>query len=192
GRPAPTIAMLLAPGPPTMDPVSLCRALDRFEAWLLVHRIPLSDLNAGNLAVVERDGEPWLMCVDLKSTLSGRELVPLSRWSWTLMQRKLLRRCQRLRQRIGASAGGTALADRPGLPQPARFRPSAAFVATGSDRESPPPDVPFRHFPLPRPACLRPRRRPGTAGRRGAGGRDRGPVRGPGERRDAGDVPGDD
>lgn len=116
GRPAPTIAMLLAPGPPAMDPVSLGWALDRFEAWLLAHRIPLSDLNAGNLAVVERDGEPWLICVDLKSTLSGRELVPLSRWSWALMQRKIIRRCQRLRQRIGACPGGTALADLPGLP----------------------------------------------------------------------------
>lgn len=116
GRPAPTIAMLLEPGAPAMDPVSLGRALDRFEAWLLEHRIPLSDLNAGNLAVVEREGEPWLVCVDLKSTISGRELIPLSRWSWSLMRNKIIRRCQRLRQRIGASPGETALAEPPGLP----------------------------------------------------------------------------
>ena len=115
GEPAPTIAMLLEPGPLAMDPVSLGWALDRFEAWLLAHRIPLSDLNAGNLAVVERDGEPWLVCVDLKSTLSSRELVPLSRWSWALMQRKIIRRCQRLRQRIGACPGEAALTDLTGL-----------------------------------------------------------------------------
>lgn len=117
GDPAPTLATLLErpAGEAAFDPAALCRALDEFQAWLIEHRIPLSDLNAGNFAVVSRDNRPWLVCVDVKSTRSGRELVPLSRWSWTLMQRKIARRCQRLRRRLEA-AGRPALADLPGLP----------------------------------------------------------------------------
>jgi len=116
GGPAPTIATLLEERTASCDFAALARALDGFQAWLLAHRIPLSDLNAGNLAVVRRNGGPWLVCVDVKSTLSGRELVPLSRWSWTLMRRKIGRRCGRLRRRLVAAAGDGPLADPPGLP----------------------------------------------------------------------------
>lgn len=116
GDPAPTIAALLDDGVTAFDPAAVARALDHFEAWLLAHRVPLSDLNAGNLAVVHRDGQPRLVCVDVKSTLSGRELVPLSRWSWTLMRRKIGRRCARLRRRLEAAAAAGPLADPPGLP----------------------------------------------------------------------------
>lgn len=116
GQPAPTIAMLLERGPTALDADTVVQALDRFEAWLIAHRIPLSDLNAGNLALVEGVGPTRLVCVDLKSAHSGRELVPLSRWSWTLMRKKIARRCQRLRSRIDAIAGQAALADPPGLP----------------------------------------------------------------------------
>ena len=118
GHAAPTIATLLDGGPShaPFDFPALGRALDGFQAWLLAHRIPLSDLNAGNLAVVRRGDDPWLVCVDVKSTLSGRELVPLSRWSWTLMRRKIGRRCGRLRRRLVAAAGDGPLADPPGLP----------------------------------------------------------------------------
>lgn len=115
GRPAPSIASLLGRGPGGFDPTALVLALDGFEAWLLANRIPLSDLNAGNLVVVERDGGLGLVCVDLKSTVSGRELVPLSRWAWPLMRAKIQRRCQRLRERIRAAAGVGTLADPPGL-----------------------------------------------------------------------------
>ena len=116
GEPAPSIAMLLDGSPASLDPATLVKALDRFQAWLLAHRIPLSDLNAGNLVVVRRGGEQRLMCVDLKSTLSSRELLPLSRCSWTLMRRKITRRCARLRRRLESAAGIGALADPPGLP----------------------------------------------------------------------------
>jgi hypothetical protein len=116
GGAAPTIAALLADGSTTFDFNALARALDGFQAWLLADRIPLSDLNAGNFAVVCREGEPQLVCVDLKSTLSGRGLVPLYRWSWTLMRRKILRRCERLRGQLEAAAGGDPLADPTALP----------------------------------------------------------------------------
>lgn len=115
GRLAPSLAMLFDDPLPAFSAASLIQALDEFESWLLAHRIPLSDLNAGNFAVVERDGRVRLVCVDLKSTVSSRELVPLSRWSWALMQRKIIRRCQRLRQRIGACPGEAALTDLTGL-----------------------------------------------------------------------------
>lgn len=117
GGPAPTIATLLDAGDaaaPGVDPAAVSRALDRFQAWLLAHRIPLSDLNAGNLALTQQDDRPRLVCVDVKSTLSGRELVPLSRWSWTLMRRKIIRRCGRLHRRLEAAA--LPLAEPPGLP----------------------------------------------------------------------------
>lgn len=79
---------------------ALCREVDRIEAWLLAHRVPLFDLNAGNFVVADVDGGPRLVCVDGKSTVSGKELLPFSRWSTTLMQRKIRRRAGRLRQRI--------------------------------------------------------------------------------------------
>ena len=116
GEPAPSLAMLLDGSAAPCDPVALVKALDRFQAWLLAHRIPLSDLNAGNLVVVRRGDRQRLMCVDLKSTLSSREVVPLSRWSWTLMRRKITRRCERLRRRLENVAGVGPLADPPGLP----------------------------------------------------------------------------
>lgn len=116
GGPAPTIASLLDAGPWTFDPAAVALALDSFQAWLLAHRVPLSDLNAGNLAVVGRGGVARLVCVDVKSTLAGRELVPLSRWSWRSMRRKIARRCGRLRNRLQSAAASTSLADRAGVP----------------------------------------------------------------------------
>ena len=70
----------------------LCAAVDAFEAWLLRHGIPLFDLNSGNLVVVEDTGEACglrLVCVDVKSILDGREIVPVSRWVPWLRARKL-------------------------------------------------------------------------------------------------------
>lgn len=80
---------------------ALCREVDRIEAWLLQRQVPLFDLNAGNFVVADVDGSPRLICIDGKSTLSGKELLPLSRWLPHLMRRKIQRRAQRLRQRIG-------------------------------------------------------------------------------------------
>lgn len=81
----------------------LCAAVDAFEAWLLRHGIPLFDLNSGNLVVVEDPAEACgvrLVCVDVKSILDGREIVPVSRWVPWLRARKLRRRAERLRARI--------------------------------------------------------------------------------------------
>jgi hypothetical protein len=81
----------------------LCAAVDRFEAWLLHHGIPLFDLNSGNLVVVDDPRSPCgvrLVCVDVKSILDGREIVPVSRWIPWLRARKLRRRAERLRARI--------------------------------------------------------------------------------------------
>ena len=105
GRPAPSLYALLfaeARGRHAAEP--LCEAVGRFEHWLHAHRIPLFDLNSGNLVAVERDGVPELVCVDVKSVLGGKEIVPVSRWSRHLMQRKIARRAARLRARIRAHA----------------------------------------------------------------------------------------
>lgn len=85
---------------PRHPAAALCGAVDRFEAWLLRHDIPLFDLNAGNFVVVARGDTLELVCIDTKSVLSGKELLPFSRWSRRLMHRKVARRCRRLRQRI--------------------------------------------------------------------------------------------
>lgn len=90
------------------SPDSLCAAVDAMERELLAHDVPLFDLNAGNFVVAGSATQPRLVCVDAKSTLSGKEILPFSRWSRRLMHRKIRRRAGRLRQRIRA-----ALADTP-------------------------------------------------------------------------------
>jgi PhoP regulatory network protein YrbL len=94
------------------DADALCAAVDRFEAWLLLHRVPLFDLNSGNFAIVETQrltsSEPArldLVCIDLKSLASGKEVLPLSRWLPGMMRRKVQRRAQRLRLRIRDALG---------------------------------------------------------------------------------------
>ena len=71
-----------------------------FEAFLLARGIPLFDLNAGNFVVVPAGAGARLVCVDAKSTVAGKELVPVSRWIPWLRRRKVRRRAERLRQRI--------------------------------------------------------------------------------------------
>lgn len=81
----------------------LCASVDAFETWLLRHGIPLFDLNSGNVVVVDAPAETCgvrLVCVDVKSILDGREIVPISRWVPWLRTRKLRRRAERLRARI--------------------------------------------------------------------------------------------
>lgn len=78
----------------------LCAAVDAFESWLIRHQIPLFDLNAGNFVVLPHGDQVRLICIDTKSALSGKEILPFSRWSRSLMRRKIERRAQRLRQRI--------------------------------------------------------------------------------------------
>lgn len=80
---------------------TLVQALDRLEAFLLQHSIPLFDLNPYNLLVTEDpDGQVRLVSVDLKSVALGKKLLPLSRWSKFLMHHKIRRRVKRLRYRI--------------------------------------------------------------------------------------------
>ena len=78
----------------------LCSAVDEFEGFLLAHGIPLFDLNAGNFVVVPAGDGIRLVCVDAKSTVSGKELVPVSRWIPWLRRRKVRRRAERLKLRI--------------------------------------------------------------------------------------------
>lgn len=91
---------------------ALCAAVSRFEAWLHEAAVPLFDLNSGNLVAVERAGRVELVCIDVKSVLENKEIVPFSRWSRRLARRKIARRAERLRRRIrehaplaGAQAG---------------------------------------------------------------------------------------
>ncbi|MFT4198755.1 MAG: YrbL family protein [Pseudoxanthomonas sp.] len=99
GRTAPSLNDLLAGGS-RWDAPALCAAVDRFERWLLQYRIPLFDLNGGNLRVLDDGGAPRLVCVDVKSVLAGKEILPLSRRIPVLRRRKLRRRAERLRLRI--------------------------------------------------------------------------------------------
>ena len=101
GDPAPSLHQLLDAG--ALDPEArrtLAGAVTRFEAWLQRQGIPLFDLNSGNLVRIHREGRPELVCVDLKSVLARKELLPLSRWSRRLMHAKIARRADRLRTRI--------------------------------------------------------------------------------------------
>lgn len=102
GTPAPSLYALLFEQPQYPAQV-LCAAVDAFEDWLLRHRIALFDLNPGNLLVLPSDEGVRLVCVDAKSIVAGKELVPLARWFNTLARRKIRRRAQRLRDRIRAA-----------------------------------------------------------------------------------------
>lgn len=103
GTPAPSLYRLLTHASPW--PVdALCAAVDEFERWLLDRAVPLFDLNAGNFVVIERDGRLRLVCIDSKSLLAGKEILPVSRWSDALLRRKVSRRAERLRARIRAAA----------------------------------------------------------------------------------------
>jgi hypothetical protein len=113
GRPAQSLYHHLFAEPSYSAPL-LCAAVDAFEAWLLENEVPLFDLNAGNFVVVPDGERVSLVCIDVKSTVSGKEIVPVSRWFKPLMRRKIRRRAQRLRQRIAA-----ALPAAPGLAGPA-------------------------------------------------------------------------
>jgi hypothetical protein len=99
GAPAPSLYALLFDHPQYPAEV-LCAAVTEFEQWLLDHRIPLFDLNAGNLLALPHGQGVRLVCVDAKSIVSGKEIVPLSRWFNGLAKRKIGRRAQRLRERI--------------------------------------------------------------------------------------------
>ncbi|WP_407352308.1 YrbL family protein [Luteimonas sp. R10] len=113
GEIAPSLLQCLSTPDEGMSAAALCAAVDRLEAWLLAQRVPLSDLNPGNFAVVRRDGALALVCMDVKSVVAGKELIPVSHWSWTWMRRKIRRRARRLRDRIRASMGPSALAASP-------------------------------------------------------------------------------
>jgi hypothetical protein len=102
GTPAPSLYRCLFEEPRYPAEI-LCAAVDVFEAWLVRHRIPLFDLNAGNFVVLPQGDQVMLVCIDTKSILSGKEILPFSRWSRSLMRRKIQRRAQRLRQRIRAA-----------------------------------------------------------------------------------------
>jgi hypothetical protein len=102
GTPAPSLYHCLF-SEPLYRPDELCAAVDAFESWLIAHDIPLFDLNAGNFVVRPQSGAVRLVCVDSKSVLGNKEILPLSRWSRRLMHRKVARRAQRLRQRIRAA-----------------------------------------------------------------------------------------
>lgn len=107
GAPARSLYAHLFQGSPHTA-TELCAAVDALVQALLEDDVPLFDLNAGNFVVVADGDRPRLVCIDAKSSLSGKEILPFSRWSRRLMHRKITRRAGRLRQRIRA-----ALADAP-------------------------------------------------------------------------------
>ncbi|MFT4256597.1 MAG: YrbL family protein [Pseudoxanthomonas sp.] len=103
GQPARSLYAHLFDGPPEYSADALCAAVDDFERFLIERGIPLFDLNAGNFVVLPAASGIRLVCVDAKSILSAKEILPLSRWLPGLRRRKIARRAQRLRQRIRAA-----------------------------------------------------------------------------------------
>ncbi len=104
GTPAPSLYRVMFGEPVSSCGVpSLCAAVDDIERFLVERGIPLFDLNAGNFVVVPTGDGVRLVCVDAKSTVSGKELIPISRWIPWLRRRKVRRRAARLRQRIAAA-----------------------------------------------------------------------------------------
>lgn len=114
GDVAPSLFSVIAGGPAAITDHggadALCAAVDELQAWLITRRVPLFDLNPGNFVVLPGACGPRLVCVDAKSTLSGREPIPLSYWSHRLMRRKIARRADRLRSRIRQAADPPPLA----------------------------------------------------------------------------------
>ena len=98
GTPAPSLYKCIFGEP--LPCGSLQEAVSEFEAFLVARGIPLFDLNAGNFVVVPAGDGVRLVCVDAKSTVAGKEIVPVSRWIPWLRRRKVRRRAERLRQRI--------------------------------------------------------------------------------------------
>ena len=80
-----------------LDQAKLLAELDAFEAWLIQHDIPLFDLNSGNIVIQHIGQELKIKCIDIKSTLRSKEIIPVSYWSKTLMHRKIKRRMGRLK-----------------------------------------------------------------------------------------------
>ena len=109
GTPAPTLHALL-PRLRDREAMALCEAVTDFENWLLHNAVPLRDLNPANFVVVEAGAGMRLICIDAKSILQDKALLPLSRWLPALTRRKQARRAERLRQRILAAADCLPLA----------------------------------------------------------------------------------
>lgn len=85
---------------------ALCAAVDEFAGFLQHRNLPLFDLNTGNFVVVSGSGgRPRLVCIDAKSVLVSKELLPLSRHVPFLLQRKIARRAARLRRLIQTAPG---------------------------------------------------------------------------------------
>lgn len=80
-----------------IDPTQLIIALDAFQAWLIEHDIPLFDLNSGNLVVQRHGQQLQLKCIDVKSVLRSKEIIPVSYWFKKLMHNKIKRRIARLK-----------------------------------------------------------------------------------------------
>lgn len=80
-----------------IDPDLLCAALEEFQIWLIQYNIPLFDLNAGNLVVQHTAQGLKLKCIDVKSVLRSKEIIPVSYWSKQLMHKKIKRRITRLK-----------------------------------------------------------------------------------------------
>ncbi|WP_180108084.1 YrbL family protein [Acinetobacter sp. YH12085] len=82
------------------DLVQINQAVDELSEWLVRHSIPLFDLNSGNLVVQYNKKSIRLMCIDIKSTYKGKEIIPISYWSKKIMQKKIRRRSERLKKTI--------------------------------------------------------------------------------------------
>lgn len=100
GELAPSIHQLLTQQKGLYSARQLCDSVDEYVTWLVQHDIPLFDLNAGNFVVLSEYENLRLVCIDVKSILGSKELLPLSRLSRVLMRRKILRRSVRLKKRI--------------------------------------------------------------------------------------------
>ena len=120
GKAAPSLMEVMAHRGP-YAPRELCLIVDALVAVLRQHRIPLFDINPQNLVVCEQPEGLRLVCIDLKSALISKELLPISRMVPMLREKKLLRRAERLRRRILAAWGEAAAAPETGAARAANL-----------------------------------------------------------------------
>lgn len=116
GNLAPSLLDVLSGRSPTQDcqeaSDQLCLAVDRFTNYLIRHDIRLFDLNPGNFSVIAEAGGFRLLCIDVKSLVVSKELLPVGRYFKSLAHRKIVRRSHRLKERIRLSLAS----NRPAFP----------------------------------------------------------------------------
>lgn len=92
---------------PVHEAAPLLARISALLDLLLCHDIWLMDLNLTNfVARIDAGGEAHPMLIDIKRIADNKELFQISRWSRTLMRRKLARRIARFHAKVEMTQNG--------------------------------------------------------------------------------------